>query len=28
MEGVAALAVPLKVDLKWGPNWAELTNRP
>ena len=28
MEGVAALAVPLKVDLKWGPNWAELKNRP
>jgi DNA polymerase-1 len=28
MEGVAALVVPLKVDLKWGPNWAELTNRP
>jgi DNA polymerase I len=25
MEGVAALRVPLRVDLKAGPNWAELT---
>ena len=24
MEGVAVLKVPLKVDLKYGPNWAEL----
>ncbi len=24
MEGVAALRVPLRVDLKAGPNWAEL----
>jgi DNA polymerase I len=24
MEGVAALRVPLKVDVKTGPNWAEL----
>jgi DNA polymerase I len=24
MEGAAALSVPLKVDLKWGPNWAEM----
>ena len=24
MEGVAALRVPLRVDLKVGPNWAEL----
>jgi DNA polymerase-1 len=24
MEGVAALRVPLKVELKAGPNWAEL----
>jgi DNA polymerase-1 len=24
MEGVAALRVPLRVDLKSGPNWAEL----
>jgi len=27
MEGVAALRVPLKVDLKAGPNWAELASR-
>jgi DNA polymerase I len=26
MEGVAALRVPLRVDLKAGPNWAELTS--
>ena len=25
MEGVAELAVPLVVDLKSGPNWAEMT---
>jgi DNA polymerase I len=24
MEEVAELKVPLKVDLKWGPNWAEM----
>jgi DNA polymerase I-like protein with 3'-5' exonuclease and polymerase domains len=24
MEGVAALRVPLRVELKTGPNWAEL----
>ncbi len=24
MEGAAELRVPLKADLKWGPNWAEL----
>jgi DNA polymerase I-like protein with 3'-5' exonuclease and polymerase domains len=24
MEGVAVLGVPLKVDVKTGPNWAEL----
>jgi len=24
MEGVAELRIPLKVELKWGPNWAEL----
>ncbi|MGH7934305.1 MAG: DNA polymerase, partial [Candidatus Binataceae bacterium] len=24
MEGVAVLRVPLRVELKWGPNWAEL----
>ncbi|HYB90875.1 MAG TPA: DNA polymerase, partial [Candidatus Binataceae bacterium] len=24
MEGVASLKVPLKVDVKWGPNWAEM----
>jgi DNA polymerase I len=27
MEAVAELRVPLKVDLKWGPNWAELEGR-
>jgi len=27
MEGVAELRVPLKVELKWGPNWAELEGR-
>lgn len=27
MEGVAELKVPLKVELKWGPNWAELEGR-
>jgi DNA polymerase-1 len=26
MEHVAALKVPLVVDLKWGPNWAELNS--
>jgi DNA polymerase I-like protein with 3'-5' exonuclease and polymerase domains len=26
MEGVAALRVPLRVELKAGPNWAELTS--
>jgi DNA polymerase-1 len=25
MEGVVAMKVPLRVDLKWGPNWAEMT---
>ncbi len=24
MEGVAEMRVPLKADLKWGPNWAEM----
>jgi DNA polymerase I-like protein with 3'-5' exonuclease and polymerase domains len=24
MEDVAELKIPLKVDLKWGPNWAEM----
>lgn len=24
MEGVATMRVPLKADLKWGPNWAEM----
>jgi DNA polymerase-1 len=24
MEGAAAMRVPLKADLKWGPNWAEM----
>jgi DNA polymerase I-like protein with 3'-5' exonuclease and polymerase domains len=24
MEGVASLRVPLKVEVKTGPNWAEL----
>lgn len=27
MEGVAELRVPLSVELKWGPNWAELHGR-
>jgi DNA polymerase I len=27
MEGVAELRIPLKVELKWGPNWAELESR-
>lgn len=27
MEGVAELKIPLKVELKWGPNWAELEGR-
>jgi DNA polymerase-1 len=27
MEGVAELRIPLKVELKWGPNWAELEGR-
>jgi len=27
MEGVAELRVPLRVELKWGPNWAELEGR-
>lgn len=27
MEGVAELRVPLRVELKWGPNWAELESR-
>jgi DNA polymerase-1 len=27
MEGVAELRVPLRVDLKWGPNWAQLEGR-
>src|SRR6202171_1374944 len=27
MGAVAELRVPLKVDLKWGPNWAELEGR-
>jgi DNA polymerase I len=27
MEGVAELRVPLKIELKWGPNWAELEGR-
>jgi DNA polymerase-1 len=27
MEGVAELRVPLRIELKWGPNWAELENR-
>lgn len=26
MEGAAALMVPLKADLKWGPNWAQLSS--
>ncbi len=26
MEGAAELLVPLKADLKWGPNWAQLSN--
>ena len=26
MEGVAKLLIPLKVDLKWGPNWAEMSS--
>ena len=25
MEGVAAMRIPLKVDLKWGTNWAEMS---
>jgi DNA polymerase-1 len=25
MEGVAAMKVPLRVDLKWGPNWAQMS---
>ena len=25
MEGVAELKIPLKVDLKSGPNWAEMS---
>jgi DNA polymerase-1 len=28
MEGVAVLCVPLRVELKAGPNWAELTRMP
>jgi len=24
MEGVATMRVPLKVELKWGSNWAEM----
>jgi DNA polymerase-1 len=27
MESVAELRVPLRVELKWGPNWAELESR-
>jgi len=27
MEGVAELRIPLKFELKWGPNWAELEGR-
>ncbi|HVA83525.1 MAG TPA: DNA polymerase I [Candidatus Binataceae bacterium] len=27
MEGVAELRIPLKVELKWGPNWAALEGR-
>jgi DNA polymerase I-like protein with 3'-5' exonuclease and polymerase domains len=26
MEQAAELLVPLKADLKWGPNWAQLTS--
>ena len=26
MERAAELLVPLKADLKWGPNWAQLTS--
>jgi DNA polymerase I-like protein with 3'-5' exonuclease and polymerase domains len=26
-EGVVALRVPLRVELKAGPNWAELTSQ-
>jgi len=25
MEGVAELKIPLKVELKFGPNWAEMS---
>ena len=25
MEGIIRLSVPLKVDVAWGPNWADLT---
>jgi DNA polymerase I len=25
MEGVVAMKVPLRVDLKWGPNWAQMS---
>ncbi len=27
MESVAELRIPLRVELKWGPNWAELESR-